>query len=306
MVNDLIKDRLIVACPTPMHEDESINFDAFAQLADNDIARGVEGLYIGGSTGEGLLLSVAERTNVTKSAVEIAAGRVPVFAHVGAMSTKEAIELASAAQDAGAAAISMIPPLYYRYSTQEVVRHFSDVIDAVEIPFLLYNIPQFTGTDVADGGFESLLESERVIGIKHTSQNLFGAERIINRYPNLKLINGFDELYLPTLSIGSRGAIGTTVGIQIELFQSLRMRFERNDFQGAKVVQTRINDTIEHMVREGVFGAAKYLAGKNLVSLGHCRRPLPRLTQDARRRLDSVAERLAENIHTTKLEDAAS
>lgn len=305
-MTDVIGDRLIVATPTPMRADESVDLDAFARLAEADIARGVEGIYIGGSTGEGLLLTADERIALTRAAVTAAAGRVPVYAHVGAMSTRESIALADAAAEAGAAAISMIPPLYYRYSTEEVIAHFRAVIDAVDVPFILYNIPQFTGRDVADGGYEALLELPRVVGIKHTSQNLFGAERLIQRYPGIALVNGFDELYLAGRAIGARAAIGTTVGLQIALFRSLRTRADRGDLAGARAVQTRINDTIESMVQEGVFGAAKYLAGKYAGEVGACRRPLPALSADAERRLDAVWERLLADVERTAAEDASN
>lgn len=304
MVNDVIGERLIVAAPTPIRADESIDFDAFATMVASDARRGVEGVYLGGSSGEGLLLSEAERMQLARTAVTAADGAIPVFAHIGTMSTREAIALATDAAEAGVAAISMIPPLYYKYSTPEVVAHFRAVIDAVELPFLLYNIPQFTGRELTDGGFEELLELDQVVGVKHTSNNLFGAERLISRYPNVSLINGFDELYLPALSIGARGAIGTTIGIQIELFRSLRNRFANGDFVGARTVQTRINDTVERMVAEGVFGAAKYLASKLSVEIGNCRRPLPGLDDAGRGRLDQAWELLLENIAITAQEDA--
>ena len=239
MVTDVLGERLFTAAVTPMRADESIDHTALSAMLDSDIRRGVEGLYVCGSSGEGVLLSEAERIAVAETAVAAAAGRVPVVSHVGAMSTGEAIRIAAAARDAGVAAISMIPPLYYGYSTPDVVRHFRAVIDAVDLPFVLYNIPQFTGRDISEGGFDELLALPQVVGVKHTSRNLYGAERIIRRYPHLTLVNGFDEFYLPALSIGARGAIGTTVSLQIELFLSLRRRFAQGDLEGARAVQVR-------------------------------------------------------------------
>ncbi|MCK2034737.1 dihydrodipicolinate synthase family protein [Microbacterium sp. SSW1-49] len=304
MVTDVLGDRLFTAAVTPMRADESIDHTALSAMLDSDIRRGVEGLYVCGSSGEGVLLSEDERIAVAETAVTAAAGRVPVVSHVGAMSTGEAIRIAAAAKDAGVAAISMIPPLYYGYSTSDVVRHFRSVIDAVDLPFVLYNIPQFTGRDISEGGFDELLALSQVVGVKHTSRNLYGAERIIRRYPHLTLVNGFDEFYLPALSIGARGAIGTTVSLQIELFLSLRRRFARGDLEGSRAVQVRINDTVEGMVEVGVFGAAKYLGGRLSVPLGDCRAPLPALDDDGRARLDAVFARLQEHIAVTAEEDA--
>ncbi|ALX65860.1 dihydrodipicolinate synthase family protein [Microbacterium sp. XT11] len=306
MVSEVLGGRLYTAAVTPMHADESVDHAALAAMLDSDIRRGVEGVYVCGSSGEGVLLSEHERIAVARTAVEAAAGRVPVISHVGAMSTGEAIRIAQDAKDAGVAAVSMIPPLYYGYSTDDVVRHFRAVIDAVDVPFLLYNIPQFTGRDISDGGFDELLALPQVIGVKHTSRNLYGAERILHRYPHQTLVNGFDEFYLPALSIGASGAIGTTVSLQIELFQSLRRRFERGDLVGARAVQVRINDTVESMVEVGVFAAAKYLGGKLSVPLGECRAPLPGLDEAGRVRLDAVFARLREYVALTAREDAGA
>mgnify|MGYP001032310515 CR=1 FL=1 len=302
-MTDLLGERLFVAAVTPMRADEAVDLDSLATLVDAEIARGVEGVYVGGSTGEGMLLSVEERIAVGREAVRAAAGRVPVVAHVGAMTTRDAVVLARAAQRDGVAAISMIPPLYYRYSTAEVTAHYRAVIDAVDLPFIVYNIPQFTGRDVVDGGYEELLALPQVIGIKHTSQNLFGAERLVARYPDVALINGFDELYLPARMVGATAAIGTTVGLQLELFRSMRAREAAGDVEGARAVQVRVNETVEGMVQEGVFAAVKYLVGKYAVECGPCRRPMPSLDQDGRARLDAVWERLLQNIETTRAED---
>lgn len=304
MVSPVLGSRLFTAAVTPMRGDETVDHGALTSMLESDIRRGVEGLYVCGSSGEGVLLTEAERIAVAETAVTAAAGRVPVISHVGAMSTAEATRIASAAKEAGVTAISMIPPLYYGYSTPDVVRHFRAVIDSVDLPFLLYNIPQFTGRDISDGGYEELLALPQVIGVKHTSRNLYGAERILRRHPHLTLINGFDEFYLPALSIGARGAIGTTVSLQIELFLSLRRRFDAGDLAGARAVQVRINDTVEAMVEVGVFGAAKYLGGKLSVPLGDCRSPLPALDQDGRARLDEVFLRLQEHVAMTAEEDA--
>jgi N-acetylneuraminate lyase len=304
VVSAVIGDRLVVAAVTPLREDESVDLDRVAAVVDADVARGIEGVYVGGSTGEGLLLSEAERAALAAAAVAAADRRVPVIAHVGAMSTAEALRIATAAQEAGVAAISMTPPLYYGYSAADAAAHFRTVADAVDLPFLVYNIPQFTGRDIADGGFDELLAHERVVGIKHTSSNFYGAERLLRHHPDVTVVNGFDETYLAALSVGARGTIGTTTGIQVELFRSLRRRFQAGDVTGARDVQRRINDLIEVLVTVGVFGGAKYLVSKRVPGVGHCRRPLPRLAPEGRDALDRAWETLQEHVATTTAEDA--
>ena len=100
-------------------------------------------------------------------------------------------------------------------------------------------------------------------------------------------------------------SIGTTVGLQIELFRSLRTRVKAGDLDGARAVQVRINETLDGMIREGVFPAAKYLVGKYAVPCGSCRRPMAALTADNRANLDALWSRLQDSIAATVAEDAA-
>src|SRR5690606_6156554 len=106
---------LTAAIATPYDSSGEVDAGKLANLVEHYVARGVEGIYCCGPSGEGLLLDADERTRIVATAVEAAKGRIPVIAHVGALSTRESIGLARRAQDAGAVAVSMIPPIYYSY-----------------------------------------------------------------------------------------------------------------------------------------------------------------------------------------------
>ena len=293
---------LSAALATPYDDQGHIDADKLGLLVDNYISRGVEGMYCCGSSGEGLLLTTDERVRVVEAVADAAHGRVPVIAHVGALSTREAIELAVRSQEAGASAVSMVPPIYYHYGPVAIAEHYRAVMDEVDIPMILYNIPQFTGTEFDLGSASELLADPRVIGVKQTAHNMFHLERMRQAFPDKAFIGGFDEVFSAAVAAGSRGAIGTTIGLQIELFLAARTLLQQGELEKAQRVQARINDTIAALVAIDVFPAAKHLSGLPFGGLGPCRRPFLPLTAEEGQRIEQLAETVAEKIAITRSE----
>ncbi|WP_312982885.1 dihydrodipicolinate synthase family protein [Atlantibacter sp.] len=283
---------IISAVITPMHADESVNYAALETLAHAQLARGVEGFYCCGSSGEGPLLRFDERKQVLSTLVSAAAGKVPVIAHVGTPRTQDAVELAKSAEQDGASAVSLVPPYYYKYSREEIIAYYRRGLDAISIPVILYNIPQFTGVELDSLTAEALLGDEQVLGVKHTSHNLYSLERMIARYPDKVFFNGFDEIFLSSLSAGATATVGTTVNLQPELFLALRNAFQQGDIPKAQRLQQQINEVVENLVARGVFQSAKYLAGKGVVDTGPTREPFVALTATQREELDALHQRL--------------
>ena len=283
---------IISAVVTPMHADESVNYAALETLAHAQLARGVEGFYCCGSSGEGPLLRFDERKQVLATLVNAAQGKVPVIAHVGTPRTQDAVELAKSAEQDGASAVSLVPPYYYKYSREEIIAYYRRVLDAISIPVILYNIPQFTGVELDSLTAEALLGDEQVLGVKHTSHNLYSLERMIARYPDKVFFNGFDEIFLSSLAAGATATVGTTVNLQPELFLTLRKAFRQGDIPRAQRLQQQINEVVENLVARGVFQSAKYLAGKGVVDTGPTREPFVALTATQREELDALHQRL--------------
>ncbi|WP_312312060.1 dihydrodipicolinate synthase family protein [Atlantibacter sp.] len=283
---------IISAVVTPMHADESVNYAALETLAHAQLARGVEGFYCCGSSGEGPLLRFDERKQVLATLVNAAQEKVPVIAHVGTPRTQDAVELAKSAEQDGASAVSLVPPYYYKYSREEIIAYYRRVLDAISIPVILYNIPQFTGVELDSLTAEALLGDEQVLGVKHTSHNLYSLERMIARYPDKVFFNGFDEIFLSSLAAGATATVGTTVNLQPELFLALRAAFRQGDIPRAQRLQQQINEVVENLVARGVFQSAKYLAGKGVVDTGPTREPFVALTATQREELDALHQRL--------------
>lgn len=283
--------KIFSALELPMHPDESINMEALACLIEYQLRIGAEGFYCMGSSGEALLLNLDERKKALEKVLEIVNGRVPVIAHVGTVRTEDAKALAQHAAYAGADAISMIPPYYYKFSMDEIITYYEDIINAVsDIGVIVYNIPQFTGVEFTKDNAGVLLSNERVIGVKHTSNNLYSLERMRNAYPDKVFFNGFDEQFIGALAMGAEATIGTTVNIFAPLFITARNLFYSGNVSQALNVQTKINCYVEEMCKVGIFNAVKYLLTKRGIPCGSCRKPFHTLSQAECQRMDALIE----------------
>lgn len=283
--------RIWSALITPMNDDESVNYDALDRLVERQIADGVEGFYCCGSSGEGLLLTLDERKRVLERVLKAADGRVPVISHVGTIRTRDVTDLARHAMSAGALAVSMIPPYYYKFSMDEIMGYYEDVIRALpELPAIIYNIPQFTGVEFSKDNARRLLENGNIVGIKHTSTNLYSLERMGQAFPDKALINGFDEQFLGALSMGSIATIGTTVNLFAPLFHKVRYAFDHGDMAEALRVQRAIDLRVEATVKVGIFNAMKYGWTLRGIDCGFCRAPFRPLDAQARQAMKELIE----------------
>lgn len=284
---------LIVALPTPFDSAGDLDIDRLHALIEHYVGIGVEGIYCAGSTGEGLLLSLDERMQLAEESVKAASGRIPVISHVGTLTTRDSTELAIGAKASGVTAVSMIPPLYYSYGDGDLRKYYLDVAEASDMSMLVYDIPALSGVQMNVDLISDLFEHPRIIGAKHTNPNLYPAMQIMQRYPQKAMFNGLDEQYLPAMTAGMSGTIGTTVGLQFELFAEVTRALQADDLIRARYVQALIGQAISVLVEIGVFPAAKYLAGiRSGIDLSGCRLPLPELSEDDKGRLLELSSQI--------------
>ena len=282
-------ERIYSALITPMKPDESIHYDILPELIERQLSDGVEGFYCCGSSGEGLLLSLEERMTFLERVLQIVDGRVPVIAHIGTVRTADVIALARHARDHGAAAVSMIPPYYYHFTMEEISAYYEAVVQAVpELGVIIYNVPQFSGIEFGKQNASRLLENPGIIGIKHTSCNLYSMERMHAAYPEKILFNGFDEQYLGALAMGCEATIGTTVNLYAPLFHKVRSCFRSGRLKEALAWQELINERVELMCRYGIFNAVKYIWTQRGIDCGTCRQPFSALSSQAMQELDAI------------------
>lgn len=281
---------IYTALVTPMDDDEQVNFSVLKDLVEYQLDKGVEGFYCCGSSGEALLLTLEERMKIIETVVNQVNGKVPVISHVGTIRTRDVITLAKQASDAGAAAVSMIPPYYYKFSQEEIIGYYEDVVRAAGVDTIIYNIPQFTGISFTKENAGSLLENVKIIGVKHTSTDLYGLERMRHSFPDKLYFNGFDETFLSALSAGADSAIGTTVNLFAPRFLQLRSLFREGRMEEALALQTDINTCVEIFVKYGIFNGVKYALSLKGFPSGTCRAPFKSLSEEGKTKIAEMME----------------
>jgi N-acetylneuraminate lyase len=282
---------IITALLTPFDEDERIDDRALSALVDFQVRQEVQGLYVSGSTGEAMLQSRAEREHCLKLVAQANAGRLRLIAHVGTISTADVLYLSEQAAAFGYEAISAIPPFYYPFSSREVTDHYREIARHSALPLIVYNFPaQTKGFSTAE--LIELLSTPRIIGVKHTSSDLFSLERTLRHKPEAIIYNGYDEMCLAGLAMGAQGAIGTTYNFMGDLFVEMSRQLKAGNLDRAQALQKLANDIIEQIIRFGVIPASKAILESFGLQMGSARRPFRAVTNDERRSLSKALEPL--------------
>jgi 4-hydroxy-tetrahydrodipicolinate synthase len=204
----------LVAIVTPMQADGALDIPRFRSLIDWHIQEGTDGIVVVGTTGESPTVDVDEHCLLIKTAVEHCKGRVPVIAGTGANSTKEAIELSRFSKEVGAAySLSVVP--YYNKPTQEgLYRHFRAIVEAVDLPMILYNVPGRTVADMANDTVLRLAQVPNIIGIKDATANLErGADLLMRKPAAFRVFSGDDATALAYMLLGAHGVISVTANV---------------------------------------------------------------------------------------------
>lgn len=201
------------------------------------IGKGVKGLYVGGSSGECIYHSVAERKLVLENVVKQAACRITIIAHVACNNTKDSMELASHAQSLGVDAIAAIPPIYFHLPERAVAKYWNDISSAApDTDFIIYNIPQLAGVALNGALLRKMLENPRVLGVKNSSMPIQDIE--MWRDEGAMVMNGPDEQLLSGLVAGATGGIGGTYAVMPELYcEIFNIVKNGGDFAKAREIQ---------------------------------------------------------------------
>ena len=206
----------LVAIVTPMHADGALDLPALRKLIDFHVANGTSGIVVVGTTGESPTVDFEEHCLLIKTAVEHAGGRVPVVAGTGANSTAEAIELTEYAKKVGAGYALSVVPYYNKPSQEGLYRHFKTIVEKVDLPLVVYNVP---GRTVADLGNDTLLRLALlpgVAGVKDATSDLVRHVDLMRRLPRDKtfaLLSGNDDTALAYMLLGGHGVISVTANV---------------------------------------------------------------------------------------------
>ncbi|MEJ5896180.1 4-hydroxy-tetrahydrodipicolinate synthase [Aquabacterium sp. G14] len=204
----------IVALITPLFEDGSVDYDTLRKLIDWHIAEGTNCIGVVGTTGESPTVSVEEHCEIIRVTVEQAAGRVPIMAGAGANSTREAIELSQFAKKVGADCTLQVVPYYNKPTQEGIYQHFKAIVEAVDIPVVLYNVPGRTVADMLPETALRLAQLPGVIGIKEATGNLDRAAWLIKQAPKgFSIFSGDDPTAVHLMTMGGHGNISVTANV---------------------------------------------------------------------------------------------
>ncbi len=274
----------------------NVSAEATKKYVEYLIEKGVNGLYVGGSSGECIYLGVEERKRTLEAVMEVAKGRIAIIAHVACNNTKDSCELASHAESLGVDAIAAIPPIYFRLPEKAIAKYWNDISDAApHTDFVIYNIPQLAGVALTLSLFDEMLKNPRVIGVKNSSMpiqdiQMFKRQAKLNN-KEVVVFNGPDEQFVGGRLIGADGGIGGTYGVMPQLFVKLNQLLEEGNFADARELQNEINEVIYTMcsTKGNMYAAAKAALRKlSGLDLGGVRAPLLNLEDSDEAVVDKV------------------
>ena len=272
---------------TPFDKNENIDEKGVETLINWSISKGINGVFMAASTGESWALSFEEKVRLFQLAVAIVKKRVSVIAGVGVPSTREAIQLAEAAQAAGVDYLCAVPPSFVKPTQDEIITHYSALVQATSVPMILYNIPMLVGNVLGTPAVRMLAERfPQIVGIKESSGDLtLLNDLMLQRRPDFSVLPGIDTLVLPGLFAGSQGAILGSANVCPELALEIVKLFDAGRYQEAWAGQNRLT---RFWIATGLgsFPAA-VKAGVELLGLpaGPPRRPVVTLAADKREAL---------------------
>jgi N-acetylneuraminate lyase len=252
--------------------------------------KGINGLYVSGSSGESIYQNLEERKATLKYVAEALKGKLTLIAHVGAPSTRESVSLAKYAEELGYDALSAIPPIYYKLPESSIFKYWTSIMEATDLPFIIYNIPQTTGYNLSMNLFTKLIENKKVIGVKNSSMPTMDIERFKAKGgEDFIVFNGPDEQYVSGRLIGADSGIGGTYGAMPELFLKAEEFVASGNFEQAKKIQRDINDIIIALcsTNGSMYSAIKEVLKLNGVNVGGVREPMEQVTGED---LNKVAE----------------
>lgn len=281
----------IVAIVTPFNQDGSVNFSKLGELVDWQIQNGTDGIVALGTTGESATMTDEEDNAVCEYVLKRVNGRIPVIAGSGSNCTASMLDKSLRYQAMGAQGLLIIAPYYNKTNEEGMYRHFATVVDAVDIPCILYNVPGRTGCSISEGVVKRLAGHPNVMGIKEASGNMSYACKIA-RYlgPDFAMYSGNDDITVPILSIGGSGVISVLANILPQQTHDMVMAYLSGDTAAATAAQLRYLELINSLFLE--VNPIPVKAALNMMGweVGPCRMPLYEISQGAAQRLRAALE----------------
>lgn len=276
----------------PYDEHGNIKEEGLRQLVRYNIdVCGVDGLYVGGSTGENFMLSTDEKKKIFEIVKDEAKEDVDLIAQVGSINLKESVELGKFATELGYNSLSAVTPFYYKFDFEEIKNYYETIINATNNNMIIYSIPFLTGVNITLNQFGELFKNEKIIGVKFTQGDFYLLERLRKAFPDKLIFSGFDEMLLPAVISGVDGAIGSTYNVNGKRAKEIFRLGKEGKVKEAYEIQHVTNDLIEGILNNGLYQTIKEILKVKGVDAGYCRQPMKRLNDEKIKFAKELAEK---------------
>jgi 4-hydroxy-tetrahydrodipicolinate synthase len=284
------------ALVTPFTENgKSIDEEKLRILVNHCIELGVHGVVPGGTTGEFVNMTIEERKRLLKVVLDEVNGRVPVIAGTGASGTDKALEMTKYAKDLGAEAVLIVTPFYLKPADRGIYEHYDTIASKVEIPIILYNIPQCTGVELSWQMVEDLAQIPNIVGLKDSSGQLRYILAVLEKVRDkINVLCGHDEVVVAALAAGCSGAILASANVIPDIWVQIYNHVKKGELQKARELQYKIQKIARIITGSGAVGTKEAL-NMMKIKVGPVRSPLSvggELTYEAREELRLDLEKL--------------
>lgn len=284
--------KLYSALMTAFNEDGSVNEKGIREMVRYNIdVNHIDGLYVGGSTGETFMLSTDEKKLIFKTVIDEADGAIDLIAQVGSLNLLEAKDLAKYVTDLGYKTISAVTPFYYNFSFDQIQNYYNAIVEDVDTQLIIYSIPALTGVSLTTEQFAKLFENPKIIGIKYTNADFYLLERVRKAFPDKLILSGFDEMMLPALALDVDGAIGSTFNLNAKKAKAEIAAFEAGDIAKARQLQTESNDYITDLLQNDLYPTIKLVFHELGVDAGYCKAPMSHPTPEMKAGAKAIYEK---------------
>lgn len=284
------------ALVTPFTDDgKAVDEERLRALVSHCLELGVHGVVPCGTTGEFVNLTTEEKRRVIKIVIDEVNGRVPVIAGTGASGTDQTVEMTRYAKDAGATAALIVTPFYLKPADRGIYEHYYTIANEVDMPIILYNIPQCTGLDLPWQMVEDLAQIPNIVGVKDSSGQLKFILAVLEKVRDkINVLCGHDEVVVAGLAAGCSGAILASANVIPDIWIQVYDHVKKGELQQARELQYKVQKIARIIASSGAVGTKEAL-NMMKIKVGPVRKPLSvggELTYEAREELRLDLEKI--------------
>lgn len=282
---------------TPFDAKEEIDYEALRKLVEKLISDGVEGLFLTGTSGEMLLLSIEERKNILKFVSEVNKGRIELIPQIAGLSLRDTIDMGNYAYSLGMDKVGVLPPLYYPYKSGEIIEYYKIISKEIKPKIILYDIPTNTNCCLTDDCYDELFNLESIVGIKCSHSRFINIDKHIRKFPNITYFIGCDECLTEALACGMTGQMGSTYNLIAKESKILIDVFNKGEIEKAIKLNIIRNNFIEVLCKNGCVASLKHLLTVEGIDCGNSRRPFAILKDSQKKELEVEYAKFKEQFY---------